>query len=117
MTDTGTKHDATDTIKDALHSGMGAIEQTVLAAAEIPLSVLGSIGVSDEAMKSLREGHRALVQGIHAALDSVAMGVTDTTAGVATGITTGIATAAGAAGDAAAKAANQAPAKKSAKAS
>lgn len=96
-------HDATEPIKNAIHSGMGAIETTVLAAAEIPLSVLKSLGVSDEAMEAAREGHRQLVRGIHSALDTVAMGVTDTTAGIASGITTGIATAATAAGDAAGK--------------
>jgi hypothetical protein len=96
-------HDSTEPIKNAIHSGMGAIETTVLAAAEIPLSVLKSLGVSDEAMEAAREGHRQLVRGIHSALDSVAMGVTDTTAGIASGITTGISTAATAAGDAAGK--------------
>jgi|APLak6261663543_1056040.scaffolds.fasta_scaffold136377_1 hypothetical protein len=97
------QHDATEPIKSAIHSGMGAIETTVLAAAEIPLSVLKSLGVSDEAMEAAREGHRQLVRGIHSALDTVAMGVTDTTAGIASGITTGISTAATAAGDAAGK--------------
>lgn len=96
-------HDSTEPIKNAIHSGMGAIETTVLAAAEIPLSVLKSLGVSDEAMEAAREGHRQLVRGIHSALDTVAMGVTDTTAGIASGITTGISTAASAAGDAAGK--------------
>ena len=94
---------ATEPIKNAIHSGMGAIETTVLAAAEIPLSVLKSLGVSDEAMQAAREGHQQLVRGIHSALDSVAMGVTDTTAGIASGITNGISSAASAAGDAAGK--------------
>ncbi len=78
---------------------MGAIETTVLAAAEIPLSVLKSLGVSDEAMEAAREGHAQLVRGIHSALDTVAMGVTDTTAGIASGITNGVSSAAAAAGD------------------
>jgi hypothetical protein len=96
-------HDSTEPIKNAISSGMGAIETTVLAAAEIPLSVLKSLGVSDEAMEGAREGHRQLVHGIRMALGTVAIGVTDTTAGIATGITTGITTAATAAGDAAGK--------------
>jgi hypothetical protein len=78
--------EVTEPFRDAFHTGMGAIEQTVLAAAEIPLSVLASLGVSEEAMESAREGHRQMVRGIHKALDSVAMGITDTAEGIAGGI-------------------------------
>ncbi|MFN8169590.1 MAG: hypothetical protein U0S36_12480 [Candidatus Nanopelagicales bacterium] len=109
MTKTSTTQAPADTvrvetsepIKDAIHSGIGAIETTALAAAEIPLSILKSLGVSDEAMESAREGHRQLVHGIRAAVASVADGVTDTTAGIATGIATGFSSAAATAGDAA----------------
>ena len=80
------KSDSTEAFRDAFHSGMGAIEQTALAAAEIPLSILANLGVSEEAMESAREGHRQLVRGIQSAIDSVAMGITDTAGGIASGI-------------------------------
>jgi hypothetical protein len=95
--------DAAEPVKNAIHSGIGAIETTALAAAEIPLSILKSLGVSEEAMASAREGHRQLVHGIRTAIGSVADGVTDTTAGIATGIASGFSSAASTAGDAASR--------------
>jgi hypothetical protein len=95
--------DSADNVKGAIHSGIGAIESTALAAAEIPLGILKSLGVSEEAMGPAREGYHQLVHGIRSAIGTVADGVTDTTAGIATGITKGISTAASTAGDAASR--------------
>jgi hypothetical protein len=98
-----TSGDSTEQVKSAIHSGIGAIETTALAAAEIPLGILKSLGVSEEAMEAAREGHRQLVHGIRSAIGTVADGVTDTTAGIATGITKGVTTAASTAGDVASR--------------
>ena len=98
-----TTGDSADQVKGAIHTGIGAFESTALAAAEIPLSILKSLGVSEEAMGPAREGYHQLVHGIRSAIGTVADGVTDTTAGIATGITKGISTAASTAGDAASR--------------
>lgn len=100
---TTTAHNGTESVKGAVQTGIGAIETTALAAAEIPLSILKSLGVSDEAMETAREGHRQLVHGIRSALGTVADGVTDTTAEIASGITKGFTTAATTAGEAASR--------------
>jgi hypothetical protein len=95
--------DSTESVKGAINSGIEAIESTALAAAEIPLGILASLGISEEAMGPAREGYRQLVHGIRSAIGTVADGVTDTTAGIATGISKGITTAASTAGDTASR--------------
>jgi hypothetical protein len=97
-------HDVADPIKHAIESGMGAIETTALAAAEIPLSVLKSLGVSEEAMVAAREGHAQMVRGIHSALSTIATGITDTSTGIASGVTQSFAAAATATAEVAEKA-------------
>jgi hypothetical protein len=101
-----TTGDSAENVKGAIHTGIEAIESTALAAAEIPLGILTSLGISEEAMGPAREGYRQLVHGIRSAIGTVADGVTDTTAGIATGITKGISTAASTAGDAASRMTN-----------
>jgi hypothetical protein len=54
-----------------------AIESTTLAAAEIPLTVLSSMGVSDEATGAARDTSKAVVQGIHGTVDSIATQIAD----------------------------------------
>jgi hypothetical protein len=49
-----------------------AIEQTTLSAAEIPLSVLSSIGVSEDFTSSARDSSTQLIQGIHGTVDAIA---------------------------------------------
>jgi hypothetical protein len=56
----------------AVNSGTAVIEKASLSAAEIPLAVLSSLGVSKETTDSAREGNRHLVEGIHGTVDSVA---------------------------------------------
>ena len=57
---------------DAFRGGMGAVKKTSLAAAEIPLSVLSSLGVSEEATGAARKSHQDLTQGITEAVDTIA---------------------------------------------
>ena len=95
--------DVSASIKGAMHTGMGAIEKVALAAAEVPLSVLSSLGVPDEARATVRHDTELFVAGITAALNTVADGTTDATAGVATGITRGVSAGVGVVGDIAGK--------------
>jgi len=56
----------------ALRSGLDAMENTAVAAAEIPLSILSGFGVSEETTDAAREANRQLAHGIHGTVDSVA---------------------------------------------
>lgn len=81
------------TILSAYRSGMSVIESSVNFAAEIPLGVASTLGVSDESTDSLRDSHRTMVRGIHSRLDSVTSGVIDL-AGKQASMVTGAATTA-----------------------
>jgi hypothetical protein len=52
-----------------------AFEQTTLSAAEIPLNVLSSLGVSEETTDAARRGGQAAVETIHGTVDSVATSI------------------------------------------
>jgi hypothetical protein len=52
-----------------------AFEQTTLSAAEIPLNVLSSLGVSDDTTEAARRGGQAAVDTIHGTVDSVATSI------------------------------------------
>lgn len=81
-----------------------AIEQTTLSAAEIPLSVLSSMGVSDDLTGSARESGKQLVQGIHGTVDAIAEQIAEA---VSTGgqlVSNTVGDVVGAAGDVAKKA-------------
>jgi pyruvate/2-oxoacid:ferredoxin oxidoreductase beta subunit len=56
----------------AFRSVGDAIESTTLSAAEIPLTVLSGIGVSDDTTKAARDTGTQLVHSIHGTVDSVA---------------------------------------------
>ena len=56
----------------AFRSGMDAIENSVVSAAEIPLSILSGLGVSDETTQAARKGNRQLAHGITGTIDTIA---------------------------------------------
>jgi hypothetical protein len=56
----------------AVNSGTAVIEKASLSAAEIPLTVLSSLGVSKDTTDSARESTRNLAHGIHGTVDSIA---------------------------------------------
>lgn len=56
----------------SFRAGMGFIEYTSLAAAEVPLKVLSTLGMPDAATNVARDSHTQMVHGIHGTLDFVA---------------------------------------------
>ena len=61
----------------AFRSGMDAIENTVVSAAEIPLSLLNGMGVSTEATDAARETSKQLAHGIHGTVDAIVTQIAD----------------------------------------
>ena len=64
----------------AFRSGMDAIENTVVSAAEIPLSVLAGIGVSADTTEAAREANKQLAHGIHGTVDAIVTQIADAVA-------------------------------------
>ena len=56
----------------SFRTGMGLLEYTSLAAAEVPLKMLSNLGMPDAATNVARDGHTKMVHGIHGTLDFVA---------------------------------------------
>jgi hypothetical protein len=64
----------------AVRSGLDAIENTVVSAAEIPLSVLSGFGMSAETAGNARKANRDLAKGIHGTIDSIVTQIADAVA-------------------------------------
>ena len=64
----------------AFRTGMDAIENTVVSAAEIPLSVLSGLGVSEETTDAARKANIELADGIRGTVDTVVTQITDAVA-------------------------------------
>jgi hypothetical protein len=64
----------------AVRSGLDAIENTVVSAAEIPLGVLTGFGMSAETAGSARKANRDLAKGIHGTLDTIVTQIADAVA-------------------------------------
>jgi hypothetical protein len=56
----------------AVRSGTDFIETATLSAAEIPLTVMSSMGVSVETTEGARETTRGIAEGVHGTVDSIA---------------------------------------------
>jgi hypothetical protein len=61
----------------AFRTGMDAIENTVVSAAEIPLSVLSGMGVSPDTTDAAREANKQLAHGIHGTVDAIVTQIAD----------------------------------------
>lgn len=57
------------------HKGLDVLENSVVAAVEIPLSVASRLGVSEDTTKAVRDGNRSLVRGVYGGLGSVGDGI------------------------------------------
>jgi hypothetical protein len=55
--------------------GLDVLENSVVAAVEIPLSVASRLGVSDDTTKAVRDGNRSLVRGVYGGLGSIGDGI------------------------------------------
>jgi len=55
--------------------GLDVLENSVVAAVEIPLSVASRLGVGDDTTKAVRDGNRSLVRGVYGGLGSIGDGV------------------------------------------
>jgi hypothetical protein len=64
----------------AVRSGLDAIENTVVSAAEIPLGVLTGFGMSAETAGSARKANRDLAKGIHGTIDTIVTQIADAVA-------------------------------------
>jgi hypothetical protein len=58
--------------RDAFRTGMGAAENIQVAAAEIPLTILSGLGMSEDTTRAAREKHREMVRGLYGTIDSIA---------------------------------------------
>jgi hypothetical protein len=71
---TGPFKDAESSLLTAFRGGMDTVEKAGLSAMEIPLNVLTSLGVSEEATAEARKTTRSLADGITDTVDSIAVG-------------------------------------------
>jgi hypothetical protein len=75
---TSTSHSNSDSFfLGTYRKGLDLLESSVVAAAEIPLSVASRLGVSDDTTKAVRDGNRSLVRGVYGGLGSIGDGVAE----------------------------------------
>lgn len=72
---TTTKDKADGFFLGTYRKGLDVLENSVVAAVEIPLSVASRLGVPDDTTKAVRDGNRSLVRGVYGGLGSIGDGV------------------------------------------
>lgn len=59
-------------LRDSFQTGMTAVEGIHQAAAEIPLNIVESLGVSKDQTQVFKDKHRTLIHGVYGPLNSIA---------------------------------------------